>query len=71
MTAPYTVGELVAARSILAALPRDLPPEVVACVLDSIAALERAQDLLTGETHAERERQIDDFAHAHLARSGR
>ena len=53
-TAPYTVAELAAARAILAGLPRDLPVAVIACVLDSLAALERAQDLLTGDDTADR-----------------
>lgn len=52
--APYTVGELAAARAILAGLPRDLPPSVVAAVVDGDAALERAQDLLTGDLPIDR-----------------
>jgi hypothetical protein len=52
--APYTVGELAAARSILAGLPRDLPEDVVPCVLDSVAALARTQGLLTGDEPIDR-----------------
>ena len=44
--APYTVGELAAARAILAGLPRDLPAVVVAAIVDADADLERAQGLL-------------------------
>jgi hypothetical protein len=72
MTAPYTVGELAAARAILAALPRDLPPDVIATVMDAVDAIERAQDLLTVEIPTTVEPDLteqDDFERA--ARSGR
>jgi hypothetical protein len=54
VTAPYTVGELAAARAILAGLPRDLPPDVIAAVVDAVDALERAQEMLTGDTPIDR-----------------
>jgi hypothetical protein len=47
--APHTVGELAAARAILAGLPRDLPAVVVAAIVEADADLERAQGLLTGD----------------------